>query len=59
MPLFPLQKLYNLAMPSVRHSASESASPAAGLTAPQMSALLAAKEREIIRLRRQVAWFQR
>jgi predicted CoA-binding protein len=29
------------------------------LTAPEMSALLDAKVREIIRLRRQVAWFQR
>jgi len=41
------------------HSASEIASPAVGLTAPEMTALLDAKEREIIRLRRQVAWFQR
>jgi hypothetical protein len=30
-----------------------------GLTAPEMSALIDAQEREIIRLRRQVAWFQR
>lgn len=41
------------------HRASEIASPVVQLTTPEMSALLAAKEREIIRLRRQVAWFQR
>jgi hypothetical protein len=46
-------------MPSDPRSASETASPAVGLTAAEMSALLDAKEREIIRLRRQVAWFQR
>src|SRR5438094_988151 len=46
-------------MPSDPRSASETASPAVGLTVPEMSALLDAKEREIIRLRRQVAWFQR
>lgn len=46
-------------MPSGQYPASEIASPALGLTVPQMSALLDAKEREIIRLRRQVAWFQR
>jgi len=40
-------------------SASEIASPAVGLTAPETSALLDAQEREIVRLRRQVAWFQR
>lgn len=59
MTLFRLRKLYNISMPSDRHSASENASPAVGMTAPEMSALLDAKEREIIRLRRQVAWFQR
>jgi hypothetical protein len=46
-------------MHSDPHSASEIASPAAGLTPPEMSALLDAKDREIIRLRRQVVWFQR
>lgn len=46
-------------MPSEPRSASETASPAVGLTAAEISALLDAKEREIIRLRRQVASFQR
>ncbi len=46
-------------MPSPSHSASEIASPAVRLTALQMSALIDSQEREIIRLRRQVAWFQR
>jgi len=46
-------------MRSDLHSASETASPTVELTALEMSALLNAKEREIIRLRRQVAWFQR
>jgi hypothetical protein len=59
MSLFPLQKLYNIAMQSDQRPASEIASSAVGLTAPEMSALLDAKEREIIRLRRQIAWFQR
>jgi len=59
MSPFILRKLYNIGMHSNPHSASEIASPAVGLTAPEMSALLDAKEREIIRLRRQVAWFQR
>jgi transposase len=59
MRLFPQRKLYNIDMPSTLHSASEIAGPAVGLTAPEMSALIDAQEREIIRLRRQVAWFQR
>lgn len=46
-------------MRSDLHSASEIASPAVGLTAPEMSTLLDAREREIIRLQRQVAWIQR
>jgi hypothetical protein len=32
---------------------------AAGVTVPEMRALIAAQAREIVRLRRQVAWFQR
>jgi transposase len=59
MRLFPLPKLYNIDMPSDPRSASETASPAVGLTALEMSTLPDAKEREIIRLRCQVAWFQR
>jgi hypothetical protein len=59
MHLFALRKLYNIDMPSDPRSASETASLAVELTAPEMSALLDAKEREVIRLRRQVAWFQR
>jgi len=46
-------------MPSDPQSTSEIASPAVVLTAPEMSALIGAQEREIIRLRRQVACFQR
>lgn len=56
---FTLRKLYNTAMPSDQYLTSETASSAVGLTMPQMSALIDAQEREIIRLRRQVAWFQR
>jgi transposase len=59
MSLFALRKLYNVDMQSDQRPASEIPSPTVGLTAPEMSALLDAKEREIIRLRRQVAWFQR
>ena len=59
MILFTLRKLYNIGMHSDPHPASEIASPMVRLTTPEMSALLDAKEREIIRLRRQVAWFQR
>lgn len=59
MSLFTLRKLYNICMYSDLHSASEIASRAVVMTAPEMSALLDAKEREIILLRRQVAWFQR
>ena len=59
MSLFTQQKLYNIGMYSDPHPASEIASAVVGLTAPEMSALLDAKEREIIRLRRKVAWFQR
>jgi len=59
MRLFPLRKIYDIGMRSDPHTASEIASPAVGLTAPEMSALLDAKELEIFRLRRQVAWFQR
>lgn len=46
-------------MRSDQYHASAIANPTVGLTAPEMSALLDAKEREIIHLRRQVAWFQR
>lgn len=46
-------------MPSDPQSTSKIASPAVGLTAPETSALIGAQEREIIRLRRQMAWFQR
>lgn len=59
MSLFTLRELYNNGMQSDPHPASEIACSAVGLTAPEMRALLDAKEREIIRLRRQVAWFQR
>lgn len=59
MNLFGLRKLYNIDMCSDLHSDSEIASRTVGLTALEMSALLDAKEREIIRLRRRVAWFQR
>lgn len=59
MSLFALRKLYNIDMRSDLHSASEIASSTVELTVPEMSALLDAKEREIVRLRRQVAWFQR
>lgn len=57
--LFPRRNLYNIGMPSDPQSTSEIASPAVRLTAPEMSALIGAQECEIIRLRRQVAWFQR
>lgn len=46
-------------MPSDPRFASETASLAVELTASEMSALFAANEREIVRLRRQIAWFQR
>lgn len=46
-------------MPSNQYPTSEIASQAVGLTAPEMIVLLDAKQREIIRLRCQVAWFQR
>ena len=46
-------------MQSDQHPTSGNAGSTVGLTAAEMSALLDAKEREIIRLRRQVAWFQR
>ena len=59
MNLYIPGKLYNIGMHSDPHRASEIPSLVVGLTAPEMSALLDAKEREIIRLRRQVAWFQR
>ena len=50
--LFPLRNLYNIGMPFDPQSTSEIASLAVGLTAPAMSALIGAQEREIIRLRR-------
>lgn len=59
MSLYIPRKLYNIGMHSDPHPAAEIASPVVQLSAPEMSALLDAKEREIIRLRRQVAWFQR
>jgi transposase len=57
--MLSLRKLYNIGMHSDPHSASEIGSPTVGMIAPEISALLDAKEREIVRLRRQVAWFQR
>lgn len=54
-----MRKLFNIDMHSNPQSASEIASPTVGTIAPEISALLDAKEREIVRVRRQVAWFQR
>ena len=59
MSLLTYGGLYNIGMHFDPHSALEIASPPVEMTAPEMSALFDAKEREFIRLRRQVAWFQR
>ena len=51
------KKIVRLAWLPICVSLPTPPSSAVGLAASEMSAMLDAKEREIIRLRRQVAWF--